>query len=81
MGRRLSCEKKSGQQNIRNMTECQRSFIAEKAEIASIHRGYRVTFSAMVKEIISEYMRSEHYACLNQPDSVPDPPASNPLKF
>jgi hypothetical protein len=63
MGRKTQCIRKTNEFKCRNLTPCHREYITEKAGIATIERGYVVSESAILAEIVGEKMRSENFFC------------------
>jgi hypothetical protein len=63
MGRKSQCTHKTNGVTCRNLSTCHREYIIEKAAIATIERGYAVSQSAIIAEIVGNEMRSENFGC------------------
>jgi len=65
MGRKTNCLRKDNSLKCRNLSDCQRNYIEEQAAIKTIERGYVISQSAIISEIIGEKMRKENFFCEN----------------
>jgi hypothetical protein len=63
MGRKSQCNRRTNDFKCRNLSACQREYITETAAIATVRRGYVVSESAIISEIIGEKMRTENFSC------------------
>jgi hypothetical protein len=63
MGRKSQCTHKTNDVKCRNFSPCHRLYIVEKAAISTIERGYVVSQSAIIAEIVGEKMRNENFFC------------------
>jgi hypothetical protein len=48
---------------LRNLSQCHRAYIQELAAQESRRRGYRVSQSKIIAEIIKEKMNKENFSC------------------
>ena len=68
MGRKSDCERKSNRLLCYNLSDCQRVYLQELAEIATIQRDYTVSQSLIISEIIGKEMRNNRFSCENFAD-------------
>jgi hypothetical protein len=63
MGRKSQCNRRTNYVKCRNLSACQREYITGTAAVATVGRGYVVSESAIIAEIIGEKMRKENFSC------------------